>query len=115
VETLVCRSIHPDLDYQGDIYWVPRKYSTVLQNKACTSDDQCRSSDWCNAGTCRDNADSHGSPYDYDQEGPLIVREPGRRHREVRDQVPAMLRVAPTLARMLGVSAPKTARESPLE
>ena len=91
METLVCRSVY--LDRAGDIYWVPRKYSVIQKDY---------------------NADSHGTPHDYDREVPLILREPGKLPREVKDEIPSMLRVAPTLARMLHQSPPSGAREPAL-
>jgi hypothetical protein len=56
---------------------------------------------------------SHGSPSLLDREVPIIVAVPGGAPRRV-DQPVSMLRVAPTLARLLGVAPPAAASERPL-
>ena len=90
--TLVCRSLYPDRS--GDVYWGPRELS-FLEEKPF-------------------DADVHGTPYDYDRQVPIIVREPGRAARVVEDRTPSVLSVAPTLARMLGKPPPPAAREPAL-
>jgi hypothetical protein len=50
----------------------------------------------------------HGSPQPYDREVPLVIVAPGSAAREVSDEV-SMLRVAPTIAALLGVSPPAAA------
>jgi arylsulfatase A-like enzyme len=56
---------------------------------------------------------SHGSASDDDRTVPIIVLRPGVPPRRVDEPV-SMLQVAPTLAKLLGVSAPPAAREPPL-
>lgn len=92
LETLVCRSVFPGRS--GEVYWGPRRYS-ALQHRPFA-------------------AVNHGTPWDYDREVPIVVREPGRSPRVAEGEVPSTLRVAPTLARMLGKPAPPTAREPSL-
>ena len=53
---------------------------------------------------------AHGSPHVYDREVPLVVVAPGTAAREVSEEV-SMLRVAPTIAALLGVAPPAAATE----
>jgi hypothetical protein len=56
---------------------------------------------------------NHGTPYDYDRQVPVLAfgaGVPQRRSAEPTDQ----LRVAPTLARLLGIAAPASAPADPL-
>jgi hypothetical protein len=92
IETLVCRSLYEER--VGDIYYGPTEGSFV----------QARPFD----------AVSHGTPYAYDRLVPLVVREPGRAARVLPDEHPSPLRVAPTVARLLGAHAPPAAREPSL-
>lgn len=89
---MVCDSIHPDRS--GDIYFSPKE-NHLIQKKPF-------------------GGDNHGTHYDYDRQVPVIVREPGRPARVLADQHPSILSVAPTLARLLGVPAPKSAKEPAL-
>lgn len=57
---------------------------------------------------------SHGTANPDDRAVPIIIYVPGRPPRTVHDQVSA-LRVAPTLARLLGIPAPEAAVEAPLD
>jgi hypothetical protein len=92
LEALVCRATYPDRS--GEVYYGPKEKSYVMKRPY--------------------EADFHGTPYDYDRQVPVIVREPGREPRVVDDASPSTLRVAPTVARLLGVAAPPAAREQPL-
>jgi predicted AlkP superfamily pyrophosphatase or phosphodiesterase len=57
---------------------------------------------------------SHGTANPDDRAVPIIIYVPGRPPRTVHDQVSA-LRVAPTLARLLGIPAPEAALDAPLD
>ncbi len=60
-----------------------------------------------------DRGTNHGTPYDYDRQVPVLalgVSVPRRRSAEVVDQ----MRVAATLARLLGIPAPFAAAKGPL-
>jgi hypothetical protein len=92
LETLVCRSVYGDRT--GDVYFGPREHSLVMRRPF--------------------DADYHGTPHDYDRYVPIVVREPGRPPQVIANENPSALRVAPTLARLLGAAAPPAARESSL-
>jgi predicted AlkP superfamily pyrophosphatase or phosphodiesterase len=92
LEGFVCRAYHPERS--GDVYYGPRERSYVMKRPF--------------------EADFHGTPYAYDREVPIIVREPGREPRVLDQESPSTLRVAPTIARLLGVPPPPAAREAPL-
>ena len=91
LESLVCRSVYGDRS--GDIYYGPREGSVIMHRPL--------------DGIC------HGTPYDYDRNVPVIIREPGRAPRRIDDETPSVLRVAPTLARLLGAPPPPAAHEPP--
>ncbi|MCA9271297.1 MAG: hypothetical protein KDA41_22595, partial [Planctomycetales bacterium] len=60
------------------------------------------------------DATTHGSPWEYDTHVPLVFVGAGiRAGRHAAPASPAQ--VAPTLARLLGVDAPKESQEPPLE
>ena len=92
---LFCRSI--DRERAGEVYFAVAE-GTVLHDRA-----------WL-------EATEHGSAHEYDRLVPLIVVEPGRA--APLPSSPAsrvsMLRVAPTLARLLGVPVPAGAHEPSL-
>jgi arylsulfatase A-like enzyme len=92
VPLLVCESVFPGRS--GDVYYGPREHSFVMHRPF--------------------EADYHGTPYDYDRHAPLIVREPGRAARVVDGETPSILRVAPTVARLLGAPPPPAAHEPSL-
>lgn len=91
LEALVCRSVFGDRS--GDIYYGPREGSVIMHRPL--------------------NGIGHGTPYDYDRNVPVIIREPGRAPRRIDDETPSVLRVAPTLARLLGTPPPPAAHEPP--
>ena len=86
---LVCRSLPPDL--AGDLYYVPRSHSVIGSEHGTT----------------------HGTPHLYDRDVPIVIRAPWADTPLPNGPV-SMLRVAPTLARLLGVKPPRTARGKPL-
>jgi len=88
---LVCRSILPGLS--GEIYIAPDRYSSLTRGET--------------SGT------GHGTPHEDDRIVPVIVSAPGTKARVVSEVV-SMLRVAPTITRMLGIPAPSRARGSAL-
>lgn len=94
MEALVCRSLVPE--NPGDVYFAAAPKSITTRYAAGTN---------------------HGSPNLEDRVVPILVYAPGdprwSAQREVRDQV-STLQVAPTLAALLGISAPPAAREEPL-
>jgi len=92
LEALVCRSVYGDRS--GDIYYGPREGSFLMKRPF--------------------DALFHGTPYEYDRNVPIVVREPGRAPRRIDDETPSVLRVAPTVARLLGAPAPPASREPPL-
>jgi len=57
---------------------------------------------------------NHGAPTDWDRLVPVVVAAPGSSPRREDDRT-SMLRVAPTLASLLGVSPPAMASEQPLD
>lgn len=92
LESLVCRSVYGERS--GDIYYGPREHSIVMPRPFM--------------------ANLHGTPYDYDRNVPIIVRESGRAPRMIEDETPSLLRVASTVARLLGAPPPPAAREPSL-
>jgi hypothetical protein len=56
---------------------------------------------------------THGSPWSYDAEVPVIIAGPGVSHLEVRERESAR-RIAATIAVLLGIEAPRHARVAPL-
>lgn len=92
LDALVCRSVYGDRS--GDIYYGPREGCVIMKKPF--------------------DALGHGTPYDYDRNVPLIIREPGRAARRIDDEQPSLLRVAPTVARLLGAPPPPAAREAAL-
>jgi hypothetical protein len=86
---LVCRSL-PE-GRAGDVYYVPRSHSIVGGSHGTT----------------------HGTPHLYDRDVPVVIRAPWAETPRPNGAV-SMLRIAPTIARLLGVAPPKTAREDPL-
>ncbi|HEY8080404.1 MAG TPA: alkaline phosphatase family protein, partial [Labilithrix sp.] len=92
LEMLACNSVHPGRS--GDVIFGPREGSFVQRKPF--------------------EADFHGTPYAYDREVPIVVREPGRAPRIAENEGVTPLRVAPTVARLLGVAPPPAAREPPL-
>lgn len=92
LETLVCRSLYTGRT--GDVYYGPKERSYIMRRPF--------------------EANFHGTPYAYDREVPIVVREPGRAPRVVTDDHPSTLRVAPTVARLLAVPPPSHAKEPSL-
>jgi hypothetical protein len=94
LERLACYSIVPE--GPGDIYFAASPHSITTRAPAGTN---------------------HGSPNLHDRQVPILVRAPGiprlAGERVVREPV-STLQVAPTLAELLGISAPPAARERPL-
>jgi hypothetical protein len=86
-----------DPERSGDLFYLPAK-GWILQD----ADDHL--------------ATAHGSMHDYDRLVPLILLPPGRTHHEP-DMHPGteieMVRVAPLLARWLGVPPPSTLKTAP--
>ena len=72
----------------GDVYVVPSEWSVAEEELPAE------------AGT------SHGSPWRYDREVPVIFSGPGVVHGETNEADVPLARVATTLARLLGISAP---------
>jgi Type I phosphodiesterase / nucleotide pyrophosphatase len=83
-----------DRERSGEIVYLPAE-GTVL-DKRSTPD-----------------ATDHGSLYDYDRDVPIVVVGPGYAPGDAPGRV-SPLQVAPTLARLLGVSSPSAALERPL-
>jgi predicted AlkP superfamily pyrophosphatase or phosphodiesterase len=92
LDKLACRAIRPGRS--GAVYCAPGHYSLT-------------SSHIHKSGT------GHGSPNPEDRVVPVIVSVPGLAPSVERDVV-SMLRVAPTIAKMLGVPPPSAAKEPPL-
>jgi len=90
-EALACRSVFPGRS--GAIF-------TAAAQGSLLNDD---------ASECT----AHGSPNTYDREVPLVIVAPGMAPGEVSDEV-SMLRVAPTIASLLGVPPPAAASEPAL-
>jgi predicted AlkP superfamily pyrophosphatase or phosphodiesterase len=90
MDLLVCRSLCPGIS--GIVFIAPREGSLVTTYPTGTS---------------------HESPTLDDREVPVIVRVPGRPARRVEAPISA-LQVAPTVTRLLGVSAPPAATAAPL-
>jgi hypothetical protein len=90
---LLCASAHPDRS--GEILLAPDRYSLFIEAKFPT-------------GT------AHGTPSVEDRMVPLIVRRPGIAPRRAGDR-PSTLQVAPTIASLLGISAPELATAEPVE
>jgi predicted AlkP superfamily pyrophosphatase or phosphodiesterase len=94
IDALIGRSIATPAP--GEIYVVPTEWSVAEEE---LSDD---------AGT------SHGSPWLYDREVPVIVSGPGVAHGDVDEDAISQSRVATTIAELLGVAAPALADRSSL-
>ncbi len=92
LEALACRALHAERS--GQIYFAAAPYCLVTDHYGMT-------------GT------SHGSPNPEDRVVPIIVLGPGREHARIDESV-SMLRVAPTVARLLGTPPPPSATEPPL-
>jgi hypothetical protein len=91
VERAVGMSIPARSTYElGDVFVVPAERSLVDERMP------------------RGHGTSHGSPWAYDTEVPVIVSGPGVRHLETREVLPQD-RVAATIAALLRVSAPQGA------
>ena len=80
----------------GELYVVPSEWSVAEEELAS------------DAGT------SHGSPWDYDRQVPVLFSGPGVAHGEVDEDAIAQARVATTIAHLLGVAAPAEADPSAL-
>jgi hypothetical protein len=91
IEALACRSLHPERS--GEIFYTPAPGSIVTRDQ--------------------EHGTAHGSPSDYDRFVPLIVSVPGIAPQRVTSPV-TNLQIAPTLADLLGVSAPPAAKAPPL-
>lgn len=89
LEARICRSVYPGRS--GEIYYAAARYSFIGDGLAT----------------------SHGAPNPEEREVPLIVLAPGVAH-GVSDEPVSMLRVAPTVARLLGVAPPERATAAPL-
>lgn len=94
IEALVGRSI--PATPPGELYVVPRPWSVA--------EEELESE----AGT------SHGSPWDYDREVPVLFSGPGVPVAEQDERGISQARVATTITRLLGVSAPALASPDPL-
>jgi predicted AlkP superfamily pyrophosphatase or phosphodiesterase len=90
LDALVCRSLVPG--ESGEIYLAGEDGSLITSYTTGTS---------------------HGTASDADRQVPLIVRVPGRPPGE-SDEPVSILRVAPTLAKLLGIPPPPAATEPPL-
>ncbi len=91
LDALACRSILPGRS--GEVFVTPDRYSITT-------------TEW-NTGS------SHGTPSDEDRFVPIIVYAPGWPAGERKEPV-SMLQVAPTIAALLGIPAPASAKASPL-
>ena len=80
----------------GEIYVVPSEWSVAEEELESES------------GT------SHGSPWLYDREVPVLFSGPGVAHTEVDEDGISQARIATTIARLLGVAAPALADPAPL-
>ena len=80
----------------GELYVVPTEWSAAEEELSAE------------AGT------SHGSPYAYDREVPVVMSGPGVAHAELDEPPRAQARVATTIAHLCGVSAPALADPAPL-
>lgn len=89
LEARICRSVYPGRS--GEVYYAAARYSFIGDGLAT----------------------SHGAPNPEEREVPLIVLAPGVAH-AVSDERVSMLRVAPTVARLLGVAPPERATEASL-
>lgn len=94
VDALVGRSIPSPAP--GDLYVVPSEWSVAEEELESAS------------GT------SHGSPWIYDREVPVLFSGPGVAHALHDEPGLAQARTATTIAHLLGVSAPALADPSPL-
>jgi hypothetical protein len=94
MERLACFSVVPE--NPGHVYFAPASGSIVTRHPQGTN---------------------HGSPNDYDRHVPVLIRAPGDPRwatpRNATEPV-TILQVAPTLAALLGVSAPPAATAPPL-
>lgn len=80
----------------GELYVVPTEWSVAEEELSAE------------AGT------SHGSPYDYDREVPVVMSGPGVSHADLDEPARSEARVATTIAHLCGVSAPALADPAPL-
>lgn len=88
IERSVGESIPRRATYElGDIFVVPAERSLVDERMP------------------RGHGTSHGSPWEYDTDVPVIVSGGGAPHETV-EEIVSMQRVAPTIAHLLGVSTP---------
>jgi hypothetical protein len=87
VQRAFCLSVHPN--QAGDIIYGTKPY--------------------CFPSGDRHETVSHGSPHLYDRQVPLVIYSPNRAPRKVRKRASA-LSVAPTLARLLGITSPGQAK-----
>lgn len=92
LHALLCRSIHRERT--GDIVFVAA--------------EQCLATDSYTAGT------GHGSAAHHDRRVPIVVRLPSSARARVEAPT-SILRIAPTVAAMLGIEAPAAATEEPLD
>jgi hypothetical protein len=87
---VICLSL--DLERSGEIFYLPTRGWIMEEREERL-------------------ATAHGSTYDYDREVPVILLEPGRVAHEARTSPSTtiqMVRIAPLLARWLGVKAPSS-------
>ena len=91
IEALACRTVHPTRS--GEIFSAPGRWSIVTSKYK--------------TGT------SHGTPNPEDRLVPILVSVPDAEPRIV-DAPVSMLRVAPTVAKLLGIKVPSTAKAPPL-
>ena len=80
---LFSRSFHPERS--GDLFLQVKKYHLLAS---------------------RGRGTSHGSPYDYDTHVPLLLRVPGMSAKKIPEPRVRTVDLAPTLASLLGISAP---------
>ncbi len=80
---LFSRSFHPERS--GDLFLQVKKYHLLASGGSGTS---------------------HGSPYDYDTHVPLLLRVPGMPAKKIPQPRVRTVDLAPTLASLLGISAP---------
>ncbi|MBL0220260.1 MAG: hypothetical protein IPQ07_41120 [Myxococcales bacterium] len=80
----------------GELYVVPSEWSVAEEELE------------------RESGTSHGSPWTYDREVPVVFSGPGIAHADVADSGLSQARTATTIARLLGVPAPALADPDPL-
>lgn len=85
-------ALHPERS--GDVYVVPGEHSLLLQSEGFAA--------------------THGSPWNYDTHVPILVASPGGPHGIMSDRAVDVRSLAPTVAALMGISAPSGATLEPL-